>query len=58
MSVSDEEYCWYCHQRITKCKCKSETPSPTGDRDCEELKKEVERLKGELDKLSRPVTKQ
>jgi hypothetical protein len=22
------------------------TPSPTGDRDCEELKKEVERLKG------------
>lgn len=25
---------------------KSQTPSPTGDRDCEELKKEVERLKG------------
>ena len=25
---------------------KPETPSPTGDRDCEELKKEVERLKG------------
>jgi len=24
---------------------KSQTPSPTGDRDCEELKKEVERLK-------------
>jgi len=27
------------------------TPSPTGDRDCEELKKEVERLKGENEKL-------
>ncbi len=25
---------------------KSQTPSPTGDRDCDELKKEVERLKG------------
>jgi hypothetical protein len=30
---------------------KSQTPSPTGDRDCEELKKEVERLKNEINEL-------
>ncbi len=30
---------------------KSKTPSPTGDRDCEELKKEVERLKGFMAEL-------
>lgn len=30
-------------------KLRQQTPSPTGDRDCEELKKEVERLKGEGD---------
>jgi hypothetical protein len=31
-------------------KTRNNRPSPTGDRDCEELKKEVERLKGLLEK--------
>jgi len=33
-------------EKILRLIEKSQTPSPTGDRDCEELKKEVERLKG------------
>ena len=37
---------------------KSQTPSPTGDRDCEELKKEVERLKGLIEKLFKSPTHQ
>jgi len=35
------------HKQIAE----SQTPSPTGDRDCEELKKEVERLKNEINEL-------
>ena len=36
-------------QEIYEAKCPEiySSPSPTGDRDCEELKKEVERLKGD-----------
>lgn len=52
-------YCWYEENESGESKLyaaadlykiyKSQTPSPTGDRDCEELKKEVERLKGLID---------
>jgi hypothetical protein len=34
-----------------------ESPSPTGDRDCEELKKEVERLKKENDWMKSMLAK-
>jgi len=40
-----------CNSRFNKLMDKSQTPSPTGDRDCEELKKENEALRQRISEI-------